>query len=108
MAMNALWSLIASEASERFYVNDAQEPAFLICRGAFSPKGPWTLYMNSISELGSFSSREKAFEKLREIVSKAKLPVKVYRESHGGKKILFAERLDDEAAGGLEKEKEAA
>ncbi len=85
-----LWDLIISEASERYFVGDAPEPAFLICRGIFSPKGKWTLYMNSISEIGHFTSLKGAENHLREIVSRAKKPLSLFKQTRKGKKVLFA------------------
>lgn len=88
-----IWDLIESEARERYYVNDCEEPAFLIGGGVFARKGKLcSLYMNTVCELGSFSSFKKAREKLKEIVAKAKLPVKLYRIKNNGQRVLFAEK----------------
>lgn len=87
-----LWDLIVSEAAERYFVGDAPEPAFLICRGPFSPHGKWTLYMNSINEIASFTSLTKAEGRLKEIVAKAKSPVSVFKQTRKGR-TLFAQGI---------------
>jgi hypothetical protein len=91
MNMNEIvWDLLESNASERYFVDDAEEPGFLIGRGPWAINGDWTLYMNHVAALGSFTSRQKAREWLLKMVQGATKPVKVFRETRRGKR-LFAE-----------------
>jgi hypothetical protein len=85
-----VWDLLESNASERYFVDNAEEPGFLIGRGPWAIHGEWTLYMNRVSALGSFTSRQKARERLLKMVQGAKEPVKVFRETRRGRQ-LFAE-----------------
>jgi hypothetical protein len=85
-----VWDLLESNASERYFVDAAEEPAFLIGRGPWAINGCWTLYMNRVAALESFTSCQKARELLLKMVQGAKKPVKVFRETRRGKR-LFAE-----------------
>lgn len=87
---NILWDLIESEARERFFVDDAKEPAFLISWGIFSPNGKCTLYLNTVGAINSFPTLSKARERIKELVESARTPIKVYKETKRGH-LLFAE-----------------
>ena len=92
-----LWELMEMEAPETFFVNGKEHPAFLYFpRSHFlAMNGKHSLYMNGVSLISIFSSRKKAFDRLREIVASANFPLRLYRVSkYGskrGKRILFAE-----------------
>jgi len=92
-----LWDLMELEAPEKFYVGDAEKPAFLFFPKyhTFALKSKHCLYMNRVGLINTFTSERKAFERLRKIVENANFPVKVYRVSKTGrlrgKRILFAE-----------------
>jgi hypothetical protein len=85
-----VWDLLESNASEKYFVDGAEEPAFLIGRGPWAINGDWTLYMNHVTAIGSFTSLGKARERLLEMIRGAKKTVKVFRETRRGKR-LFAE-----------------
>jgi len=97
-----IWSILESEAPEKFYINDAKKPAFLYFPKwhHFAWEKKHTIYMNSIGLLGTFRSRRKAFAKLREIIETANEPVKVYRVSKTGrdkgKRVFFAEKTEND------------
>jgi hypothetical protein len=88
-----LWDLIESEAHARFFIDSADEPAFLICRGPFAIRGPYGLYLNTVGHIASFPSAKKAELRLQEIVKTARTPVKVFKQTRRGR-ILFAENTE--------------
>jgi len=92
MMSEIVWDLLESNASERYFVDGAEEPAFLIGRGPWAINGCWTLYMNHVAALGSFTSLGKARERLLEMIRGAKKTVKVFRETRRSRR-LFAESI---------------
>lgn len=94
-----LWDLMESEAPDKFFVGDAERPGFLLFPRyhCFAHENKWTLYMNSVGLIDTFSTMDKALERLREIIATAKTSVKVFKASKTGrdrnKRILFAEKL---------------
>jgi len=88
-----LWDLLESEARERFFIDAAPEPAFLISWGIFSPKGKCTLYLNTVGAINSFPSLKKAEERIKELVESARTPIKVYKGIKRGH-LLFAENKE--------------
>jgi len=85
------------EATEKFYVNGKDSPAFL-----YFPRGHYlsidhkhTLYMSRVGLIATFGTRKKTLERLKEIIESANFPTRVYQVSKYGKKrgkrILFAE-----------------
>jgi hypothetical protein len=89
--IEVVWNLLESNASERYFIDAAEEPAFLIGRGPWAINSEWTLYMNHVAAIGSFTSLGKAREQLLKMIQEAKKPVKVFRETRRGKKF-FAEK----------------
>ena len=93
-----LWEILEMEAPIKFYIDDAEKPAFLLF-----PKYHWasskshvTLYMNSVAKIGEFRSTKAALEFLRNIIENhATKPIKVYivykYGRKAGKRIFFAE-----------------
>lgn len=81
-----LWDLMESEAPDKFFVGDAERPGFLLFpRYHFlAHENKWTLYMNSVGLIDTFSTMDKALERLRQIIATAKASVKVFRTSKTG------------------------
>jgi len=96
---NLIWELLESEACERYFIDDAEKPAFLLL-SKHNPlsHGGFELYMNYVARLGRFSSMKKAEDKLREVISKARRPLKVFKVSKWGRKKgkrqFFAEKFE--------------
>lgn len=91
-----LWELLEMEAPEKFFIGDAEHPAFLVF-----PKYHWastktahSLYLNTVGLIATFSTRKKAFDRIKELVENANYPLRLYRVSKfGGKRgkhIFFA------------------
>jgi hypothetical protein len=94
-----LWDLMETEAPDKFFVGDAERPGFLLFpRYHFlAHENRWTLYLNSVGLIDTFSTMEEALERLRQIVATARASVKVFTVSKTGrnrsKPIVFAEKL---------------
>lgn len=93
----ALWEIMEMEAPEKFYADGRDRAAFLLF-----PKSHWlsvekgySLYLNTVGLIKSFSTRKKALERLKEIIESANFPVRVYKvDKYGikaGERIFFAE-----------------
>lgn len=89
---NILWDLLESEAREKYFIGSSEKPAFLISQGVWATQDHYSLYMNNVCCVGSLTSREKAREKIRQIVATARVPIRLFRETRRGK-VLFAEKL---------------
>jgi len=91
-----IWDILESEAWEKYYIDDAERPAFLMLH-KYSPLsgGGFELYINSLARVGAFRFEKEARERLLKIMSKANKSVKYYRQSKTGrnrdKKVFFAE-----------------
>ena len=79
---------------DEFYINDKNEPTFLIiCTQHYPSK--WQIYIRGLGTLNTYSSHAKALNRLKEIVENANVPVEVYRKTkHRKKKLLFAENKE--------------
>jgi len=101
-----LWELLEMEAPVKFYIDNAEKPAFLLF-----PKYHWAasksrvfLYMNGVTKIGEFRSEKKALEFLKDkIENHATRHIKVYMvQKYGrkrGKRIFFAESKVKELLG---------
>lgn len=91
-----LWDILESEAFERYFIGDAEKPAFLILnKNNPLSNGAFELYMNSVSRLGRFKTHKKAVEKLDTVLSSAIKKIHVFKQrkkgiANFGKKILYA------------------
>ena len=93
---DTLWDILESEAYLRFFINDAEKPAFLLLH-KWNPIscGGFELYMNHVTCLGKFKSEKKALARLDEAISNAKIPIRVHIQKKKGfvgfgKKKLYA------------------
>lgn len=98
ISVNPLWELMELEAREKFFVNNKEYPAFLYFpkyHYLSAEKSYHSLYLHTVGLINIFSSRQKAFERLKQIVENANFPLKLYQMSkygrNRGKRILFAE-----------------
>jgi len=91
----ALWDILESEACERYYINDAEKPAFLLL-SKWNPlsHGAFEVYMNHIGSIGKFAKKKDAILRLTEGMRTAKKPMTFYKvDKFGrkqGRKQLFA------------------
>ena len=91
-----LYDLLEMEAPDKFFIDGKDVPAFLLFpKHHFASRHGYTLYLNRVGVIASFSSNKKALERLKEIVERANFPMRLYRvRKYGGKRnkrILFAE-----------------
>jgi len=93
---NCLWDILETEAFERYFINDAEKPAFLILHKC-NPLayGSFELFMNHVARLGRFKTHKEAIKRLDEAISTANIPIRVYKQKKGsflryGKKQLYA------------------
>ena len=97
MSNQFIWELVESEAPEKFFVNDAKSPAFLLFPKYhyLAQQNKVTLYLSSIGVINTFKTEKLALERLKQIVETANYPCKVFQVSktgkQKGKKVLFAE-----------------
>jgi rRNA processing protein Krr1/Pno1 len=86
-----------SEAPEKFFVNNAEHPAFLLFPkySFLATNNKVSLYMNGVSLIANFKTEKLAKERLKQIIENANFPTRVYQVSKTGqkrgKRILFAE-----------------
>ena len=61
---DCLWSILETEAFERYFINDAEKPAFLILH-KYNPltHGSFELFMNNVARLRRFKTHKEAIEK---------------------------------------------
>lgn len=95
--MKTMWELMEMEAPDKFYVDSATSPAFLLF-----PKGHllsllkngYNLYLNNVGLISAWKTRKRALERLRAIVENANFPVNVYhvKKTHSKReqRVLFA------------------
>ena len=93
---DCLWDILESEAFERYFIGDAEKPAFLILN-KYNPlaNGAFELYMNHVSRLGRFKTHKKAIAKLDTVLSSAVKRIHVFKQTkkgiaNFGKKVLYA------------------
>jgi len=93
---DCLWDILESEACERYFIGDAEKPAFLIL-DKWNPlaNNAFELYMNCVSRLGKFRTRKQAIERLDAVLSTANHKICVFKQkkigiASFGKKILYA------------------
>ena len=95
LAMNdCLWDILESEASERYLINNAEKPAFLLL-DKWNPlsHGGYELYMNHVGLLCRVKSKKQALLKLDKMLETARIPMKVWKETKWGfktKRVLYA------------------
>ena len=82
---NCLWEILESEAWGRFFIDDAEKPAFLILHrhNPFS-SGKFELLMNHVGRLGEFNSLKKTLEALDKVLSTATKPKRIYHQKKKG------------------------
>lgn len=93
---DCLWDLLESEAFERYFINDAEKPAFLILH-KYNPlsHGSFELFMNHVSRLCRVKTQKQVIEKLDKILSSATIKITVFKQKKKGlasfgKKELYA------------------
>ncbi|MEW6499828.1 MAG: hypothetical protein AB1589_46300 [Cyanobacteriota bacterium] len=88
------WELAEDLVAERFYIkapyiptldNVATKPAFLLFRDMFGAR--WTLVMDQL-HIWEFTSKKKAYEKLKEIANSASQPIKILVKTRKGYKTV--------------------
>jgi len=68
----------------------AKEPAFiLIPDDHVLSDGKWVLLINGVGKVGEWRTKQTAVQKLRDIIKKAKYPIKVSVKMPGVKKLHF-------------------
>ena len=91
---DCLWDILESEASERYFINDAEKPAFLLL-DKWNPlsHGGYELYMNHVCLLCRVKSKKQALAKLDKMLETARIPLTVWKETKRGgktKRVLYA------------------
>lgn len=93
---DCLWDILESEAFERYFIGDAEKPAFLILN-KYNPlsNGAFELYINYVARLGRFQTHKKAVEKLDMVLSGATKKIHVFKQRQMSmakfdKKVLYA------------------
>jgi hypothetical protein len=92
-----LWELMEMEAPEKFFINGAEQPGFLLFPkySYLTLNNKVSLYMNGVGLIANFKTEKQAKERLKQIVETANFPTRVYQVSktgsRRGKRILFAE-----------------
>ena len=90
-----LYDILESEACEKYYINNAEKPAFLVL-SKWNPlsHGKFELYMNRVARLGEFKTKKELIAKLLQVMSTANKPKKFYKVDKFGRKrrekVLFA------------------
>jgi len=92
---DCLWGILETEADERYFIDDAEKPAFLIL-GKYNPltHRSFELYMNNVSRLARCKRYKEIIARLDKILSTAKKPIRVYIQkkrglSYGKKKLYL-------------------
>jgi len=87
---DCLWDILESEACEKFFINDAEKPAFFIL-SKYNPlsHGNFELYMSNVAKLGDFKTQKEAREKLKTVIATAKHPIRVYTFTKRRRPKLF-------------------
>lgn len=82
---DCLWDILETEAFERYFINDAEKPAFLILH-KFNPltHGSFELFMNHVSRLCRVKTHKKAIERLDYMLSTANIPIRVFIQKEKG------------------------
>lgn len=93
---SVLYEIMIGEATERFYINDAPKPAWVIL-GKYSilssTRSSYELWFSTMHRWRLRTLKE-CHAKIKEMVSKAKVPMKVWREKRFGRvdRELFAQK----------------
>lgn len=89
---NCLWDILESEACEKYYIDDAELPGFLVLsKWNLLSHGGFELYMNRLSRLGRYRTKKELREKLRFVFSTAKKPLSYYKVDKQGRRKLVAQ-----------------
>lgn len=90
---DCLWDILETEAYERYFMDNAEKPAFLILH-KWHPltNRSFELYMNHVSRLARCKSHKEIIARLDKTLSTAKKPIRVYIQkkkgvSYGEKKL---------------------
>jgi len=91
------WDLILNPFKDElflFYIETegqlAKEPAFiLIPDDHVLCDGKWTLLINGVGKVGEWRTKQTALQKLRDIIKKAKYPIKVFVKMPNIEKLYF-------------------
>lgn len=93
---DTLWDILETEAFERYFINNAEKPAFLILhKWNLLSRGGFELLMNYVARLGRFKTHKEAIARLDQAISTAIIPISVYKQKRRGflkygKKQLYA------------------
>ena len=93
---SVLYEIMIGEATERFYINEAPKPAWIIL-GKYSllssTRSSYELWFSTMHRWRLRTLKE-CHAKIKFMVSKAKVPMKVWREKQFGRgeRELFAEK----------------
>lgn len=89
---NDLYELMISDAKERYYINEAEKPAWIILDKysiLTSQKSCFQLWFDTM-HCWRFRRLSECHDKIREMVQKAKVPMKVWRKTKRDERVLFA------------------
>lgn len=91
--IDIVYSLLSDEADEKYYIEDAEIPAFLILRPNhyLNTRKKWVLYFLTIGRF--YGSEKEIRERLKNGIRKAKKPIKVYKVEKHPRKIRYRDRL---------------
>jgi len=101
----ALFGILESEADDKYYLwieeenKFAEEPAFIICSGAFAKLGKhsFTVYMGHGLADWTFKKHAEAQSKVLECISKSKKPFRSFKHlNHKGKVTIYDSFADEE------------
>lgn len=82
---DSLWEILETEACERYFINEAKKPAFLLLN-KYNPltHGSFELYMNYVSRIAKVKTRKEAIQRLDDMLRTATIPMTVYVQKKKG------------------------
>ena len=101
MSEDEYWRDIQTIAHEKFYINDAEEPAFLI---VLTDK--YRLFINHIGKIGFSISHAGIRKKLRKTLQTAKVPIRVFLEKNKRRRLFFKNSSDEDWLAYMEHKKQ--
>lgn len=96
MKSDLVFDIIEGEADEKYYIDDAPDPAvLLLTKGNFLARRSWQVYINRLTRVTSTKEESEAREKIEQIFNSCKKRIKVFKVlKYGrrrGEKILHGE-----------------
>lgn len=81
----AVFDIIENEALEKYYIDDAPQPAVFLLNGMLT-NGVWHVYINMLTRVIRTRKEKEARAKIEEIFNSTTKNIKVYKISTMGRK----------------------